>query len=356
LNWRTAVLATLLSLAIIHSLSLGFDTALAQRIPGVAVGQWIRYGRFLALWDSEVPGASPTLDLYDVNNTDWVTHTVQNVSGTVVTFEILTHYKNGNETSSIADVNVETGTGRGNMSFVTAGISAGNRVYTSGELYDARVNSTSLRSYAGVFRETSLLNVTQTSIGFNASSAYWTEFFWDKLTGVLVRQFWSMAYDDEDDYLTLASIEYELADTNIWLGVPDTIVPTAIAGSDMTVEAGANVTFDGGSSRDNVGITSFTWDFGDGSSGNGLQAFHIYDRVGAYNVTLTVEDVGGNGSSDVLVVTVKEAAVAGPSQWLVPVAVSVLVVFLVLAWFLLKRRARPRVRRKERQKHIVRIF
>jgi hypothetical protein len=303
----------------------------------------------LALWDSEVPGASPTPDLNDVNNTDWVTHTVQNVSGTVVTFEILTHYKNGNETRSIADVNVDTGTGRGNMSFVMAGISAGNRVYSMGELYDALVNSTSLRSYAGVFRETSLLNVTERSIGFNVSSAYWTEFFWDKFTGVLVRQFWSMAYVDQDDYLTLASIEYELADTNIWLGVSDSVVPVAVAGSDLVVEAGVNVTFDGGGSRDNVGITGFEWDFGDGSVGEGLQAFHIYDRVGVYNVTLFVEDVGGHGANDILVVTVEEGAVVGLPWWLVPVAVVVLVVLVGLTWFLFARRDRSRVRQRRRR-------
>lgn len=321
------------------------DAAPTQRVAGVRVGQRIKYGGFLSLWASEVPDASPTLDLLDVNATDWVVNTVRNVSGSVVTFEISTRYKNGSEVSSIADVNVDTGVGRGNMSFVTAGIAAGDRVYTAGELYAARVNSTSLWSFAGVFRETSVLNVTESSVDLDTASAYWSEFFWDKLTGALVRQFWSTAYLDKDGYLTLASVEYEMVDNNVWLGesarVSDAVPPVASAGSDVSVEVGVAASFDGGGSRDDVGIIGFAWDFGDGSSSVGITASHVYDKAGSYNVTLTVEDVGGNRASDVLLVTV--VAGSGGSfvvpPWVVPVGgLAVLVVSLVLVWLFFRRR------------------
>lgn len=328
------------------------DAVLLERVAGVKAGQWIKYGGFLALWASEVPTASPTLDLLDVNNTDWIVHTVQSVSGTLVTFEALTHYKNGSEISSVRDVDVDSGSGRGNMSFVSAGLSVYDRVYTTGELAAARVNSTSLRGYAGVFRETSLLNATVTSEGLDTVSAYWTEYFWDKLTGVMVRQFWSLAHINEEGYLTLASIEYEMVDNNTWLDATDSVAPVAAAGSDLVVDQGANVTFDGGGSSDNVGIIDFIWDFGDGSSGSGLRVFHIFDKAGVYDVTVTVKDVGGYSANDVLVVTVSEAVVDGPWPWLVPIAVSALVVLLVLAWILLRRHARPRVRQHERRKRV----
>src|SRR5207247_4540779 len=35
---------------------------------------------------------------------------------------------------------------------------------------------------------------------------------------------------------------------------------------------------------------SYTWSYGDGSTGTGLQVTHTYDRDGTYQVTLTVAD------------------------------------------------------------------
>ncbi|MFQ5999426.1 MAG: PKD domain-containing protein [Candidatus Bathyarchaeia archaeon] len=52
-----------------------------------------------------------------------------------------------------------------------------------------------------------------------------------------------------------------------------------------------NVTFDASSSTPNGGsITSYFWDFGDGSNGTGVIVTHAYATIGNYNVTLTVTD------------------------------------------------------------------
>jgi hypothetical protein len=53
-------------------------------------------------------------------------------------------------------------------------------------------------------------------------------------------------------------------------------------------------TFDGGGSSDPDGsITSYGWDFGDGTSAGGAVASHAYAAVGGFTVTLTVTDNGG---------------------------------------------------------------
>jgi serine protease len=55
--------------------------------------------------------------------------------------------------------------------------------------------------------------------------------------------------------------------------------------------------FDGNLSRDDKGIVSRSWDFGDGSSGSGLTAPHAYAANGTYTAILTVTDAAGQTST-----------------------------------------------------------
>lgn len=69
------------------------------------------------------------------------------------------------------------------------------------------------------------------------------------------------------------------------------------------------VIFDGSASSSLEGpITSYTWDFGDGSGGSGIAPSHVYDRPGHYTVTLTVSAPGGLTGSASQIVQVADAA------------------------------------------------
>jgi RHS repeat-associated protein len=59
-----------------------------------------------------------------------------------------------------------------------------------------------------------------------------------------------------------------------------------------------NVAFDASSSHDPDGsITSYAWDFGDGTVGTGTTITHVYSAAGTFNVKLTVTDnLGAQGS------------------------------------------------------------
>jgi PKD repeat protein len=60
---------------------------------------------------------------------------------------------------------------------------------------------------------------------------------------------------------------------------------------------GVAVTFDGSGSSDPDGtIVSYMWDFGDGSTGTGVNPTHTYGAAGTFTVNLTVTD--DNGATD----------------------------------------------------------
>jgi PKD repeat protein len=67
---------------------------------------------------------------------------------------------------------------------------------------------------------------------------------------------------------------------------------------------GTSTTFNGGSSIDNTGISSYQWDFGDGGTGTGVTPTHIYSSVGNYTVTLMVKDLAGNSAASSAKVTI----------------------------------------------------
>ncbi len=54
------------------------------------------------------------------------------------------------------------------------------------------------------------------------------------------------------------------------------------------------VNFDASASTDPDGrVAAYTWDFGDGEAGEGVQVEHVYEEAGDYTVTLTLEDDDG---------------------------------------------------------------
>lgn len=79
----------------------------------------------------------------------------------------------------------------------------------------------------------------------------------------------------------------------------DTLSPTAVGtASADTVEVGEEVSFDGRASTDNVGVTTWTWNFGDGTLGQGSQPRKVYGFPGLYIVTVRVADALGNADAN----------------------------------------------------------
>ncbi len=90
--------------------------------------------------------------------------------------------------------------------------------------------------------------------------------------------------------------------------------PVAEAGKDLKVCAGDIVVFNGGESKDaEKGLLKYFWDFGDGTTADGINPTKIYKTGGSYQVTLRVQDdseLPCNTDVDNKVITVIESPVA----------------------------------------------
>jgi PKD repeat protein len=99
--------------------------------------------------------------------------------------------------------------------------------------------------------------------------------------------------------------------------------PTAVAGPAQFVTT-SEVQFDGtGSTDPESDITSYAWDFGDGTIGTGPKPVHAYVRPGNYEVSLVVTDASGaplNTDRDTVAITVNASPIAdaGPTQIVAP--------------------------------------
>ena len=84
--------------------------------------------------------------------------------------------------------------------------------------------------------------------------------------------------------------------------------PVANAGANQIVGVNQVAMLDGSASRDPDGsLVSYAWDFGDGTSANGMKVRHQFSKSGRYPVTLKVKDnteLENNSHADTTLVTV----------------------------------------------------
>jgi PKD repeat protein len=139
--------------------------------------------------------------------------------------------------------------------------------------------------------------------------------------------------------LKIENTEGNTATDTTTITVKDVINPVADAGANLQATAGHTLTFDGTSSKDNVAVKSWTWDFGDGTTAQGQKVTHTYSQQGEYTVLLTVRDEAGNSATNTVFVNVLAEQVF--SLWMVG-AVVALIATSTIAAILYVRRHKPK--------------
>ncbi|MUH36919.1 PKD domain-containing protein [Zobellia amurskyensis] len=103
-------------------------------------------------------------------------------------------------------------------------------------------------------------------------------------------------------------------ETTITVKAKENNAPTAVAKASVTSgEAPLKVSFDGKESSDDIGITSYLWDFKDDDKGSSSSTSHTFSKAGTYEVVLTVKDKDGLEDTDTVTITVTEKKNEAPT-------------------------------------------
>ncbi len=125
----------------------------------------------------------------------------------------------------------------------------------------------------------------------------------------IVKNSWSIFWGYEGFF----NIEYGSLNIDnsvvVWVDYdPDSVhwAPVADVGGLYFGDVGQEITFDASKSFAEGDIPSYSWDFGDETTGTGVSPTHVYSQRGIYPVALTVTDSEDNSATDTSWVGVEE--------------------------------------------------
>ncbi len=195
---------------------------LAQpRVVGINVGDWFKYEEIGFDWYSNNPEATIPPYAADLNETEYVIITIQDISGTNVTLQLTTRFTNGTDDIESGYINIDTGDGNLTIWVISANLNVNDTLYTSGFYSTWRLNETIMRTYPDEVRDTTHFNLTvkheSNETGYYMYAS--TNYYWDRSSGIMVEMTQNQTVQMGGNYTTL-SIWFRITESGVWV-VPE---------------------------------------------------------------------------------------------------------------------------------------
>jgi hypothetical protein len=179
LNMKSFYVAFSLLFSVLIIFQLGFAQV---RTVGVSEGDWFKYG-FTLDWDYELNATAEDFIFADFLQGDWVTLTIQDVTGTNVTGQFTIHFENGTEKLLTGSVDLATGEGDLRNWLISADLNANDSLYAS-EI-DEKINETLIQVYPWGSTETNHLLYSYNFSSEEDYSILCLDLYWDREIGIL---------------------------------------------------------------------------------------------------------------------------------------------------------------------------
>ena len=219
-NRMTHALTLKIALVMFTAILIIFASTVSGATVGVQKDEWAKYGDFSASWTGQKP---PGID--EFANTEWAKVTVQSISGTTVTVESITHYKNGTEKTTTESGDIATGSGDLSFFIIPANLGRGDVIPLNVSGVPGGVspviNDTVTRTYAGAQREVNYWGyyVSNVSAVYNFTADF--DIYWDKAKGVLCELSMSISTSVSTPYLNYTisyAMRMKINETSMWAG------------------------------------------------------------------------------------------------------------------------------------------
>jgi hypothetical protein len=188
----------------------------------VSVGDWFVFEATILEWIAEpdvpFPPDQYMTILYTFNETDWEKYTVTDIAGGNITFEVVTHWKNGTEITSEQTKDI---TIHGTFRFIPANLESGDLLRDEFSLFGLLnyppmyLNDSIMVDYGTETREANVLDYEQPTL--LPEDSVHTRNLWDKETGVLIKS--QNVYNNTSalGQKFFVIYEVELVDANLWV-------------------------------------------------------------------------------------------------------------------------------------------
>jgi hypothetical protein len=187
------------------------------RTVGVTVGDWFKYGDITGSWSSNDPNSTrPSGWISEVNETEWILMSIEDVSGTNITVQSIIHFTNGTEITEGGYADIDTGDGTMTFIAISANLNANDTIYSSPGYSTQKINETITRTYPDGVRDTNYMNITSEH---NVTGFYQyvsMSWYWDRSSGIFVEM--SQDYTSHTgNYTTTGSVLFKITESNVWV-------------------------------------------------------------------------------------------------------------------------------------------